>query len=167
MRAAKSYYDSQRFGRIATLWLLLIIPVAQVGAQVSPAYTQPLPTGERLDPIGDFVDLGSMPVAMTLAPGEDKLAVVLSGWREQGLQIVDLRSRRVLQTLAQPSAFLGIAFSRDGKDLFVSGGNEDAVFRYSWQNGAAKFERQIVLAEKSAGKPGTRYPAGLGVSLLG
>jgi DNA-binding beta-propeller fold protein YncE len=167
MKAAKIFYDSRGFGRLATLWLLLITPLAQARSQSSPAYTQPLPTGERLNPIGDFVDLGSMPVAMTLAPGGDKLAVVLSGWREQGLQIVDLKSRRVLQTLAQPSAFLGIAFSRDGKDLFVSGGNEDAIFRYSWQNGAAKFERKIVLAEKSAGKPGTRYPAGLAVSRLG
>jgi hypothetical protein len=126
MKAAKAFHDPQGFNRIATLWLLLIVPVAQSRAQVSPAYTQPLATGERLDPIGDFVDLGSMPVAMALAPGGEELAVVLSGWREQGLQIIDLKSRRVRQTLIQPSAFLGIVFSRDGKDLFVSGGNEDA-----------------------------------------
>jgi DNA-binding beta-propeller fold protein YncE len=167
MKAAKAFHDPQGFNRIATLWLLLIVPVAQSRAQVSPAYTQPLATGERLDPIGDFVDLGSMPVAMALAPGGEELAVVLSGWREQGLQIIDLKSRRVRQTLIQPSAFLGIVFSRDGKDLFVSGGNEDAIFCYSWQNGAATFKNKIVLAGKLAGKPGARYPAGLAVSRLG
>ena len=104
---------------------------------------------------------------MAIAPGGDKLAVVLSGWREQGVQIVDLKSHQVTQTLEQPGAFLGVAFSRDGKELFVSGGNEDAVFCYSWRDGAATLERKIVLAEKAPDKPGSRYPAGLAVSREG
>src|SRR5438876_7232244 len=77
-------------------------------------YISPLPTGVRLDPIGEAVDLGSLPLGMALAPGGDKLAVVLSGWREQGLQIVDLKTRRVTQTLTQDAAFAGVAFARDG-----------------------------------------------------
>src|SRR5580692_4638596 len=74
-----------------------------------------LATGLRLDPVGEAIDLGSMPLAMALAPGGGKLAVVLSGWREQGVQIVDLKSRQVTQTLTQPAAFFGISFSRDGR----------------------------------------------------
>jgi hypothetical protein len=85
----------------------------------------------------------------------DQVAIVLSGWRELGVQIVDLKSHRVLQVLEQPSAFLGVAFSLDGKELFGSGGNEDAIFCYSWKDGTARFERKILLVEKSAGKPGT------------
>ena len=130
-------------------------------------YTQPLATGARLDPVGGPIDLGSMPLAMTVARGGDKLAVVLSGWREQGVQIVDLKSLQVLQTLTQPSAFFGIVFSRDGKELFVSGGNDDTIFCYSWRDGKATFDRKIVLAEKAPEKPGSRYPAGLAVSRVG
>ena len=59
------------------------------------SYTDPLPTGVRLDPVGDAIELGSVPLGMAVAPGGDKVAVVLSGWREQGLQIVDLKSRQV------------------------------------------------------------------------
>src|SRR5207245_8578780 len=88
-------------------------------------------------------------------------------WREQGLQIVDLKSRQTVQTLQQDAAFLGVAFSRDGKELYVSGGNDDSIFCYSWENGAAKFERKIVLAEHKPGKTGSRYPAGLAVSRRG
>lgn len=152
----------------AGLLSLAILPLgAQVHLATAVVYTEPLSTGVRLDPVGDAIDLGSMPVAMAVAPGAEKLAVVLSGWREQGVQIVDLKSRRVVQTLQQPSAFLGIAFSRDGKELFVSGGNEDAIFCYSWRDGTAAFERKIMLAEKAPGKPGSRYPAGLAVSRVG
>jgi DNA-binding beta-propeller fold protein YncE len=140
---------------------------AEVGAAEPATSSALLSTGVRLDAAGDAIDLGSMPLAMALAPGGDKLAVVLSGWREQGVQIVDLKSRRVLQTLIQPAAFFGIAFSRDGRELFVSGGNDDTIFCYSWRDGIAALQRKIVLAEKAPEKPGSRYPAGLAASRTG
>jgi len=156
-------------------WILLLVlfsaaaiptrgEAEAVGATTNTAL---LSTGVRLDAVGNAIDLGSMPLAMALAPGGDKLAVVLSGWREQGVQIVDLKSRQVLQTLIQPAAFFGIGFSRDGRELFVSGGNDDTIFCYSWRNGAAALERKIILAEKAPEKPGSRYPAGLAVSRTG
>jgi DNA-binding beta-propeller fold protein YncE len=126
-----------------------------------------LPTGLRIDPVGDAIDLGSMPLAMAIAPGGERAAIVLSGWREQGLEIVDLKSRRVLQTLKQDAAFLGVAFSRDGSQLYVSGGNDDSIYCYSWKDGVAAFEKKIALAEHTAGTPGARYPAGLAVSRRG
>jgi hypothetical protein len=55
--------------------------------------------------------------------------VVLSGWREQGLQVVDLASRRVTQTLRQDAAFYGLAFARDGRELYVSGGRRSTHCR--------------------------------------
>jgi DNA-binding beta-propeller fold protein YncE len=140
---------------------------AQSGASAAPTYTVPLATGLALDPAGDFVDLGSMPMAMAPAPERDKLVVVLSGWREQGVQVVDLKSRRVTQSLQQDAAFYGLAFSPSGKEFYVSGGNEDAVFCYAWKDGAATFERKIVLGEKKPDKTGSRYPAGLAVSRQG
>lgn len=157
----------RRFACGSALMFAPLTSVSQVRAQEPSSYTQPLATGERLGPIGDAINLGSMPVGMALAPSGDKLAVVLSGWREQGVQIVDLKTHSVLQTLTQPAAFLGAAFSRDGKRLYVSGGNEDAIFCYLWQDGAATLERKIVLAEKAPGKFGSRYPAGIAVSPQG
>jgi DNA-binding beta-propeller fold protein YncE len=130
-------------------------------------YTTPLATGLRLDPVGDFIDLGSMPLAMALAPEGDKLVVVLSGWREQGIQVIDLKSKRVTQTLKQDAAFFGLAFSSDGHQLYVSGGNDDSIFCYSWVNGTATFQRKIVLGTQKADKTGSRYPAGLAVSKRG
>ncbi|HEV3459550.1 MAG TPA: alkaline phosphatase family protein [Thermoanaerobaculia bacterium] len=131
------------------------------------SYTSPLPTGLRLDPVGEVVDLGSMPLAMALAPGGKQIVVLLAGWREQGIQVVDLASRRVTQTLPQQSAFQGLAFARDGRRLFVSGGNEDSVVCYSWRDGTAAFERKIPLRDSQSQKPGSRYPAGLAVSARG
>jgi len=153
---------------LVVLFSAATIPTgAEAGGVGAATYTEPLSTGVHLDAVGDAIDLGSMPLAMAIAPGGEKLAVVLSGWREQGVQIVDLKSRQVVQTLIQPAAFLGIGFSRDGSELFVSGGNDDTIFCYSWRDGTATLERKIVLAEKAPEKPGSRYPAGLAVSRAG
>jgi DNA-binding beta-propeller fold protein YncE len=157
------------FPRLLAIFLLAsTVPIgSEIHAADAATYTRPLSTGVRLDAAGEAIDLGSMPLAMAIAPGGDRLAVVLSGWREQGIQIVDLKSRQVVQTLIQPAAFFGIAFSIDGKQLFVSGGNDDTIFCYSWRDGTAAFDRKIMLAEKAPEKPGTRYPAGLAVSRSG
>ena len=128
-----SRVKKKAYFRFPLMFLLLLLSFAalpsraQVSAKESTTYTEPLPTGVRLDPVGDVVDLGSMPLGMAVAPGANRLAVALSGWREQGVQIVDLKSRKVLQTLTQPSAFFGIVFSRNGNELYVSGGNDDGV----------------------------------------
>src|SRR5712692_3256243 len=147
--------------------LLAILLNARAHPQGPVTYTQPLSTGVRVDPVGDFVDLGSMPLGMTLAPDGKRLVAVLSGWREQGIQVVDLESRKVTQTIPQEAAFYGVAFTADGKELFVSGGNEDLIYAYFWNNGAATLDKKIVLGEKKPDKTGSRYPAGIAASRRG
>ncbi|HEX8072015.1 MAG TPA: alkaline phosphatase family protein [Pyrinomonadaceae bacterium] len=105
-----------------------------------------------------------MPLAMLPAPGGEKLIVSLGGWREQGIQVINLRTRRVDQTLKQDGAFFGLAFSRDGRTLYASGGNEDSVYCYDWDGKTASLRTRIELAKKEPNKMGSRYPAGLGVS---
>src|SRR5580704_4008664 len=136
-----------------------------VSAQRKPLFTSPLPTGVRLDPAGEAVDLGSLPINLVLAPEKDRAVIVLSGWREQGIQVVDLKTRKVTQTLLQDGAFFGAAFSPDGHHLCVSGGNTDILFVYAWKDGAATLENKFELPKsRTADGTGTSYPAGLAFS---
>src|SRR6202045_2648439 len=130
--------------RICRLIVLLSALLStSVSAQKKPLFTSPLPTGVRLDPAGEAVDLGSLPINLVLTPEKDGAVVVLSGWREQGVQVVDLKTRKVTQTVPQDGAFYGAAFSPDGHRLYVSGGNADFLFVYSWKNGAATLENKF------------------------
>jgi DNA-binding beta-propeller fold protein YncE len=123
-----------------------------------------LPTGARLASSGAGTPLGSMPLAMVYSPHGDRIVVLLNGWREQGIQIVDRATGRVTQTLVQPAAFVGLAFSPDGNTLYASGGNQDVVYRYAWRNGSASLADSVVLAAKNPRQSGRRYPAGLAPS---
>src|SRR4029077_6900416 len=106
--------DSMRLRPLCRIALFLsALQCAALSAQ-TPVFTSPLPTGVRLDPVGDVTELGSMPLNVVVAPGGDKAIVVLSGWREKGIQVVDLKTRQVTQTLLQDGAFYGAAFSPDG-----------------------------------------------------
>jgi YVTN family beta-propeller protein len=140
-----------------------VTAAAAAAAAARPPAGARLPTGVLLDPAGRSSDLGNMPLSMVLAPEGDRVVVLLAGWREQGLQVVETRTGRVLQTLELPAAFLGMAFAADGHTLYVAGGYEDVVYRFDWQGGVAKPAGEIALAEKDA-KKGTRYPAGLALA---
>src|SRR5690242_1569640 len=123
-----------------------------------------LPTGICLDPAGRSFDVGNMPLAMVASPEGDRLVLSLNGWRQQGIQIIDPASSTVVQTISQPGAFLGLAFSPDGQTLYASGGNEDAVYRYAWRDKRATLIDRIALAQKQPKQDGTRFPAGIAVS---
>src|SRR5205823_5431723 len=96
-----------------------------------------LPTGVRLDPVGALHDVGSLPLEMISSPDKRFFVLVNSGYSHQGAEVVDRATGAVIQTLVQPAAFVGAAFSRDGRELFVSGGNRDLVYRYAWNSGQA------------------------------
>jgi hypothetical protein len=91
---------SLRICRLALSLSALLCMSVSVSAQRKPLFTSPLPTDVRLDPAGEAVDLGSLPINLVLTPEKDKL-------REQGVQVVDLKTRKVTQTLLQAIERLG------------------------------------------------------------
>jgi len=126
--------------------------------------TVQLPTGVMLDPAASSVPLGSMPLAIALHPSGRFIAVTLSGWREQGVQVFDRGAGHVIQTVQLPAAFLGLAFSRTGDTLFASGGYRDCVYELAWNGGHAQLLDSISLVEAGARRRGQRYPAGVALS---
>lgn len=150
--------------------VLLALPITsqpQIKRDYSPYDSEHktcLPTGVCLDPAGRSLAVGNMPLAMLLSPEGDRLVLSLNGWRQQGLQVIDRGTGTVLQTISQPGAFLGLAFSNDGGTLYASGGNEDLIYRYAWHDKQATLIDSIVLAPKEPKKDGTRYPAGIALS---
>jgi YVTN family beta-propeller protein len=153
--------------REAKIAVLLLAIVACTGAPSneigSSSDARRLPTGVYLDPAGKSTDTGGFPLALVPSPDGRRLVLLLNGFREQGIQVIDRATGTVTQTLVQPAAFLGLVFSPDGKSLYASGGDGDVVYRYAWNDGSAAIADTIRVGSSAASR-GKRYPAGIGVS---
>jgi YVTN family beta-propeller protein len=108
-----------------------------------------------------------MPLAAKLSPDGRYLVLSLSGWREQGIEVLDRARQAVIQRLPQAGAFLGLAWAADGATLYVSGGSADVIYVYSWDRSRrepAVLSDSIALGAGSSDTTVRRYPAGLGRS---
>ena len=125
-----------------------------------------LPTGRRLDPAGRSMPVGNMPLGAAPAPGGRAVILSLNGWREQGIEVVDLAGRGVVQHLPQAGAFLGLVFTPDGKTLYASGAASELIYRYAWDGARAALADSISL-RTAPGDSTPRFPAGLALSTDG
>src|SRR4051794_24996097 len=161
------HVDIIRAMRIRCLSIILLTTFAAHAAELVR-----LPTGVSLDPVAESHGVGNFPLAIAVAPGGERVALLLNGWRQQGVQIVDRKSGAVVQTLPQIAAFIGLAFSTDGKTLYASGGNDDSIFVYRWNGSEAMADGKIDLVERPKPVPnakpkdpvGIQYPAGIATS---
>ncbi|MBV8545931.1 MAG: beta-propeller fold lactonase family protein [Acidobacteria bacterium] len=149
-----------------------LIIISAIAINIHAADLVRLPTGVSLDPAAESHGVGNFPLVIAVAPGGERVALLLNGWRQQGVQIVDRKSGAVVQTLPQTAAFIGLTFSPDGKMLYASGGNDDSIFVYRWNGGEATADGKIDLVERPKVDPkakpkdpeGTVYPAGIATS---
>jgi YVTN family beta-propeller protein len=140
-------------------------PSAEIAERRVPAR---LPTGVRLDPAGPRTDVGSLPLAAVLSPDSSHILLLLNGWRQQGVQVVNRKTGAVTQTVDQPAAFIGLAFAPDGRTLYASGGNTDVVYRYDWNANKLALRDSLILRTRQDPKSnGISYPAGLAFSRNG
>jgi len=93
-----------------------------------------LPNGWRVTPSGTLTPLGTLPLHVVEDPSARWLAVTNSGDGEQSVAIVDEATGRVTDRASVKAEFYGLAFSPDGKTLYV-GEAADGVGAFSFADG--------------------------------
>jgi YVTN family beta-propeller protein len=101
-----------------------------------------LPNGWKLSPAGRSLPLGDLPLNMQLSASGRLLAVTNNGQSTQSLQLIDPRSETLLDQVVLAKSWYGIAFSRDEKKLYASGGNDNTILAFN-------------LKDNKLGKPDT------------
>ena len=94
-----------------------------------------LPNGWGITPVGRSLPLGDLPLNMAVSPFGKMLAVTNNGQSDQSIQLIDVDSRTVLDSLPVGKAWIGLAFSEDGKTLHASGGNDNWILKLNISNG--------------------------------
>jgi YVTN family beta-propeller protein len=135
---------AQEATRPATLW-----PGVQPAGQVL------LPNGWSLRPAGKQYSLGSdFPVTIATHPTAPLLAVLFAGYGEHEVATIDPETGRVHGKVVIPQSYGGLAWSPDGKRLYVGGGFDQVIYR---------FDRDGDLL---GGRAAIRYEGGLIARLL-
>ena len=91
-----------------------------------------LPNGWRIQPAGQHLSIGDLPLAMTLSPDGRSLIVSNDGYQKPTLRVVNLDHRDVTGVVSVDDAWLGLAWSPDGTTLYSSGAASNTVQAFSW-----------------------------------
>lgn len=93
-----------------------------------------LPNGWKLSPAGHSIPLGDLPLNMQLSSSGKFIAVTNNGQSTQSLQLIDAKTKNVLDEKVLTKSWYGLAFSKDEKHLYVSGGNDNIIINFSIKN---------------------------------
>jgi DNA-binding beta-propeller fold protein YncE len=111
-------------------------------------------------PAGRQIDLSNcFPVNIAVEPKGRYAAVLFAGYTPHEVVAVDLKSGTVTSRAPLHEAFYGLAFSRDGKTLYCSGGGDEVVHRFSFLKGQLTKHSEIQVHKRSL----RAVPCGLAV----
>ena len=94
-----------------------------------------LPNGWSLKPAGRQNRLGDFPVQMAVHPSEPVLAILHAGYGEHEVVTANAETGKIIGRVSLPETFAGLAWSADGKQLYVGGGFDDRIYRFDHAGG--------------------------------
>ncbi|MEI7629002.1 MAG: bifunctional YncE family protein/alkaline phosphatase family protein [Bacteroidota bacterium] len=106
-----------------------------------------LPNGWTLTPAGRSLEVGDLPLNMAVSSTKKLMAVTNNGQGIQTVQLIDTKTEKVLDNIVIPKSFYGIKFSKDEKQLYVSGGNDNWIMQYDIINSKLILKDSIVLGK--------------------
>jgi DNA-binding beta-propeller fold protein YncE len=93
-----------------------------------------LPNRWKLTPVGKMLPVGDLPLNIAISPSQKMLAVTNNGQSDQSIHLIDPEKMQILDSIVIAKSWLGLTFSKDGKYLYASGGNDNWIIRYQIQN---------------------------------
>lgn len=121
--------------------------------------TNMLFNGWGMTPAGEHVPTSDMPLKLLVAPDRKRLVAVHGGFGRHGVTIIDIATRKETQFLPLKTCWNGLAFSPDGKQFFVSGGDSGLIHVFNYAAGKATFDRFV----KPTSSSGPVFLAGIAV----
>lgn len=105
--------------------------------------------GWGITPAGEQVPISDLALKLVVAPDQKCLLAVHGGFGKHGVSVLDIATRTETQFLPLKETWNGLAFSRDGKEFFVCGGDSGQLHVFKYKDGQATFERSVKLTSPS------------------
>jgi DNA-binding beta-propeller fold protein YncE len=119
-----------------------------------------LPNQWWLRPVGKQIVLGDFPVNIAVHPSGKYAAVLNSGHGQNEIITVDFANDKIISRIAVNESFYGIAFTKDGKEVFCSGGGDEVLHAFTIDAGFIGSHRELALRDAKV----RGIPSGLAVN---
>ena len=106
-----------------------------------------LPNQWSLRPAGSQVGVGDFPAAIAMHPNGRHAVVLHCGHGPHELAVLDVVERKLLSQTRLEESFQGLAFSRDGDRLWVSGGAAETLLRFRFVDGTLVPDGSVALRD--------------------
>ena len=90
-----------------------------------------LNSGWRVQPAGTQVPLDTLPMSAVLSRDGRFLIVLNGGYRPPSISVLDTKDGHPIGSTPVADAWLGLALSPDGKQLWVGGGSKASIYEFS------------------------------------
>jgi YVTN family beta-propeller protein len=137
-------------------------PIPTGPASVLQSKPNELFNGWKLSPAGRHVGVNSMPLKMAISPDGNMLAAVCAG-RWNGLALIDLKTEETKQWVPLFRTFNGVVFSKDGRHIYVSGGNSDHLYIFDFDGNKVGEPTTVMLGAQPKGSQRDNFLAGIAV----
>ena len=146
----------QRGLRCLVVSLGIMMPGLAAGAETAALASPKLWNGWGMTPAGQIVPLNNLqtvaihaaaanvpappmssdlPLRLVVSPDGKLLLAACGGYNNTGLAVLSLAEKRVTKFFPLPEVFNGLAFSKDGRRVFVSGGDSGVLHVFQYQDG--------------------------------
>ncbi len=99
--------------------------------------------GWGVTPAGKHIPTSDLPLKLVVSPDQKRLVAVHGGYGKHGVTLLDIASRTETQFLPLAKSWNGLAFSPDGKQFYVSGGDSGQIHVFDYSAGKAEFDRFV------------------------
>ena len=135
---------------LISLWIFLpVIPEAK-GQSLKDIESKrvSLPNGWKLTPVGKMLSVGDLPLNIAVSRTGKMLAVTNNGQSDQSIQLFDSEKFELIDSVVIAKGWLGLTFSKDGKSLYASGGNDNWIMKYQIKNRKLVPEDTLILGKR-------------------
>ncbi|MBC6492062.1 beta-propeller fold lactonase family protein [Flavihumibacter stibioxidans] len=119
-----------------------------------------LPNGWSITPVGSQIPLGDLPLNLVISHNKKFLAVTNNGQSTQTIDLVELSSGKRTDSIIIGKSFYGLAFSKDDRFIYASGGNDNRINKYEITHKKLKLVDSLVI-----GKPWPNKISPTGIEL--
>jgi YVTN family beta-propeller protein len=136
-------------GGISVSRLLVSQPSARETVGPQPGGGFLLNSGWKITPAGTQIPVDTLPMSSVVSRDGKYLLVLNGGYNPPSISVIDIAAEKELSRTRVPDAWLGIAVSAKGDQVYVGGGSKASVYEFLFRNGVLAESRTFPVVEES------------------